>query len=207
MKLNDILNKNMINKDNKTQRSINNLIIPQRSKFSIFKTSSVERSVLNKLLNKTSSTKGNNEIKSENKHSFESEIIPKMNNIELSQNKKSKILEVSSSEELQMKVGKETLIKISTDSLNNNYIIVGELGSGSYGTVKKVKHKKLGEYRAMKIISKKSESSQNEVDILRKISHPNIVNIFEIYEDSKKYYIMMEICEGGELFEGPLKGG
>ena len=207
VKLNDILNKNMINKDNKTQRSINNLIIPQRSKFSIFKTSSVERSVLNKLLNKTSSTKGNNEIKSENKHSFESEIIPKMNNIELSQNKKSKILEVSSSEELQMKVGKETLIKISTDSLNNNYIIVGELGSGSYGTVKKVKHKKLGEYRAMKIISKKSESSQNEVDILRKISHPNIVNIFEIYEDSKKYYIMMEICEGGELFEAISQQG
>ena len=207
VKLNDILNKNMINKDNKTQRSINNLIIPQRSKFSIFKTSSVEHSVLNKLLNKTSSTKGNNEIKSENKHSFESEIIPKMNNIELSQNKKSKILEVSSSEELQMKVGKETLIKISTDSLNNNYIIVGELGSGSYGTVKKVKHKKLGEYRAMKIISKKSESSQNEVDILRKISHPNIVNIFEIYEDSKKYYIMMEICEGGELFEAISQQG
>ena len=207
VKLNDILNKNMINKDNKTQRSINNLIIPQRSKFSIFKTSSVEHSVLNKLLNKTSSTKGNNEIKSENKHSFESEIIPKMNNLELSQNKKSKILEVSSSEELQMKVGKETLIKISTDSLNNNYIIVGELGSGSYGTVKKVKHKKLGEYRAMKIINKKSESSQNEVDILRKISHPNIVNIFEIYEDSKKYYIMMEICEGGELFEAISQQG
>ena len=208
VKLNDILNKNMINKENKTQRSINNNnIIPQRSKFSIFKTSSVEHSVLNKLLNKTSSTKGNNEIKSENKHSFESEIIPKMNNIELSQNKKSKILEVSSSEELQMKVGKETLIKISTDSLNNNYIIVGELGSGSYGTVKKVKHKKLGEYRAMKIINKKSESSQNEVDILRKISHPNIVNIFEIYEDSKKYYIMMEICEGGELFEAISQQG
>ena len=208
VKLNDILNKNMINKENKTQRSINNNnIIPQRSKFSIFKTSSVEHSVLNKLLNKTSSTKGNNEIKSENKHSFESEIIPKMNNLELSQNKKSKILEVSSSEELQMKVGKETLIKISTDSLNNNYIIVGELGSGSYGTVKKVKHKKLGEYRAMKIINKKSESSQNEVDILRKISHPNIVNIFEIYEDSKKYYIMMEICEGGELFEAISQQG
>ena len=105
-----------------------------------------------------------------------------MNNAEISHHRKSKILEISTLQQLQMKVGKETLIKISTDSINKNYVIVGELGSGSYGTVKKVKHKKLGEFRAMKIISKKSESSQNEVEILRKISHPNIVNILEIYK-------------------------
>ena len=42
---------------------------------------------------------------------------------------------------------------------------------------------------------------------MRKISHPNIVNIFDIYEDSKKYYIMMEICEGGELFEAISEQG
>jgi calcium-dependent protein kinase len=42
---------------------------------------------------------------------------------------------------------------------------------------------------------------------MRKISHPNIVNIFDIYEDSKKYYIVMEICEGGELFEAISEQG
>ena len=52
----------------------------------------------------------------------------------------------------------------------------------------------------MKIVKKKSESSQNEIEILRKISHPNIVNIYEIFEDSKKFYIMSELMEGGELF-------
>ncbi len=193
----------------------NNLIpIPQRPRYSVFKTSSVDHNILNKLLNKTPSNKINKQLNNndnnnieQTKHSFEAEIIPKMNNAEISNNRKSKILEVSTLQNLQMKVGKETLIKISTDSINKNYVIVGELGSGSYGTVKKVKHKKLGELRAMKIISKKSESSQNEVEILRKISHPNIVNIFEIYEDSKKYYIMMEICEGGELFEAISEQG
>ncbi len=199
-----------------TQTTSNNKLnpVPQRPRYSVFKTSSVDHNILNKLLNKPPSLKNKTNIPLKvnqgnevSKHSFEAEIIPKMNNAEISHHRKSKILEISTLQQLQMKVGKETLIKISTDSINKNYVIVGELGSGSYGTVKKVKHKKLGEFRAMKIISKKSESSQNEVEILRKISHPNIVNIFEIYEDSKKFYIMMEICEGGELFEAISEQG
>ena len=199
-----------------TQTSSNNKLnpIPQRPRYSVFKTSSVDHNILNKLLSKAPSINNKttiplkvNQGNDNGKHSFEAEIIPKMNNAEISNHRRSKILEVSTLQQLQMKVGKETLIKISTDSINKNYVIVGELGSGSYGTVKKVKHKKLGELRAMKIISKKSESSQNEVEILRKISHPNIVNIFEIYEDSKKFYIMMEICEGGELFEAISEQG
>ena len=101
----------------------------------------------------------------------------------------------------KMKVSKENLIKISTDPVANYYSIVKDLGHGSYGQVKKVKHKQLGEIRAMKITNKKSDSSKYEIEILRKISHPNITNIFEIFADSKKYYVIMEFLEGGELFE------
>ena len=107
----------------------------------------------------------------------------------------------------KVKLTRENLIKIQKTSITNDYEIIGELGSGSYGSVKKVRHKKLKEIRAMKIIMKKSENAKNEIDIMRKISHPNIVNIFDIYEDSKKYYIMMEICEGGELFEAISEQG
>ena len=96
---------------------------------------------------------------------------------------------------------KENLIKISTEPVANYYSIVKDLGHGSYGQVKKVKHKQLGEIRAMKITNKKSDSSKYEIEILRKISHPNITNIFEIFADSKKYYVIMEFLEGGELFE------
>ena len=34
----------------------------------------------------------------------------------------------------------------------------------------------------MKVISKKSENAKSEIDIMRKISHPNIVNIFDILD-------------------------
>ena len=107
----------------------------------------------------------------------------------------------------KVKLARENLIKIQKVSVNNHYEIIGELGSGSYGAVKKVRHKELKEIRAMKVILKKTENSKNEIDIMRKISHPNIVNIFDIYEDSKKYYIVMEICEGGELFEAISEQG
>ena len=100
-----------------------------------------------------------------------------------------------------MKVSKEELIKISTEPVANYYTIIKDLGHGSYGQVKKVKHKKLNEIRAMKITNKKSNSSKYEIEILRKISHPNITNIFEIFADSKKYYVIMEYLEGGELFD------
>ena len=101
----------------------------------------------------------------------------------------------------KMKVSKENIIKISTEPVSNYYSIVKDLGHGSYGQVKKVKHKQLNEIRAMKITNKKSDSSKYEIEILRKISHPNITNIFEIFADSKKYYVIMEFLEGGELFE------
>ena len=53
----------------------------------------------------------------------------------------------------------------------------------------------------MKIVSKRSQYNNNEIEILRQISHPNIINIFEIFSDNKKYYIMSEFCEGGELLD------
>ena len=107
----------------------------------------------------------------------------------------------------KVKLARENLIKIQKISVNNHYEIIGELGSGSYGAVKKVRHKELKEIRAMKVMLKKTEGAANEIDIMRKISHPNIVNVFDIYEDSKKFYIVMEICEGGELFEAISEQG
>ena len=107
----------------------------------------------------------------------------------------------------KVKLGRENLTKIKKGLFTKDYEVLGDLGTGSYGSVKKVRHKKLKEIRAMKIILKKNETARNEIEIMRKISHPHIVNIFDIYEDTKKYYIMMELFEGGELFEAISEQG
>jgi len=41
----------------------------------------------------------------------------------------------------------------------------------------------------------------NEINVLRNLDHPNIVKIYEYYEDDKRFYIVTEICSGGELFD------
>ena len=108
---------------------------------------------------------------------------------------------------IQLTLAKENLIRINYEPVSNYYIILDNVGQGSYGKVKKVKHRKLNEIRAMKIVDKKSSSSHHEIEILRKISHPNILNIFEIFEDTRHYYIICEYCEGGELFSIISKKG
>ncbi len=42
---------------------------------------------------------------------------------------------------------------------------------------------------------------KNEIEILRTLDHPNIIRLYEIFEDKSYLYLVMEYCEGGELFE------
>lgn len=80
------------------------------------------------------------------------------------------------------------------------------LGSGSFGTVKKATHRSSFVQRAVKIIHKRKASTslvdriREEIAILMKLDHPNILKIFEYFEDSENLYIIMEYLEGGELF-------
>ncbi len=40
---------------------------------------------------------------------------------------------------------------------------------------------------------------QNEIDILTQVDHPNIVKLYEIFEDEEAYYLVMELMLGGEV--------
>jgi serine/threonine protein kinase len=47
----------------------------------------------------------------------------------------------------------------------------------------------------------------NEINILREIDHPGIVNMYEFFEDSSRFYLVQEICKGGELFDEIIARG
>lgn len=36
---------------------------------------------------------------------------------------------------------------------------------------------------------------------MRNLDHPNIIKLFESFEDEKNVYLILELCEGGELFD------
>ncbi len=87
------------------------------------------------------------------------------------------------------------------------YKITRKIGSGAYGEVRKCYVRETGELRAVKIIKKKAlaederKKLKNEAEILRQMDHPNIIKLYEIFEDKKYYYIITEFLTGGELFE------
>ena len=86
------------------------------------------------------------------------------------------------------------------------YDKIKKLGEGAFGSVFQVKRKNSGReiIRAMKEISKESidneesEEIRNEIEVLRNLDHPNIMKIFEFFEDDKKMYLICEFCGGGE---------
>ena len=40
-----------------------------------------------------------------------------------------------------------------------------------------------------------------EIDILKNLTHPNILRLYEVFEDEKNIYLVTEMCDGGELFD------
>ena len=96
--------------------------------------------------------------------------------------------------------------KGSTDP-NHLYIRKKILGRGSFGIVYLVKQKELSRYFAMKVIKKISkekeeeENLMNEIEILRKLDHPNILKITDFYPLKNEYNIITEYCQEGELFD------
>jgi serine/threonine protein kinase len=69
---------------------------------------------------------------------------------------------------------------------------------GGYGEVRLCKNNDSGDDRAVKIINKARMSAkqmkmfQNEIEALRKLDHPNIIKLFEIFEDETNFYLVQE---------------
>ena len=107
------------------------------------------------------------------------------------------------------------LVSLVKSDPSDDYEIIKELGSGSFATVHLVKHKESGVIRAMKAIKKgpgfeeenNEEEIINEINILMKLDHPNIVKIFEFYNSKTHYYLITEYCEGGCLYDLIIKNG
>ncbi|XP_054800083.1 calcium-dependent protein kinase 32-like [Prosopis cineraria] len=89
------------------------------------------------------------------------------------------------------------------------YELGRELGRGEFGVTYLCTDKETGENFACKSISKKKlrtavdiEDVKREVEIMKHFpQHLNIVNLKDTYEDDNAVHLVMELCEGGELFD------
>nr|XP_033784796.1 serine/threonine-protein kinase 33 isoform X2 [Geotrypetes seraphini] len=87
------------------------------------------------------------------------------------------------------------------------YTFGRKLGQGSFGMVIEVTHKETGQKWAIKKVNKEKAGSiavkllEREVHILKTVNHEHIIHLAEIFETPKRMYLVMELCEGGELKE------
>ena len=95
-----------------------------------------------------------------------------------------------------------------------DYIIKQTIGKGTFSKVKLGINKLTGEKVAIKILDKSKILEKEDLDriiremsILSKMDHENVIKVFQIYEDNYNYLIIMEYCEGGELFNYIVKKG
>ncbi len=77
------------------------------------------------------------------------------------------------------------------------------LGKGTHGEVRRVVEVATSRIFAMKVIPKgdNPEASVNEIEMLKKLDHPNILRLYEVSQDNDNYYLITEYCSGGELFD------
>lgn len=96
------------------------------------------------------------------------------------------------------------------------YDFIKIIGSGSFGVVKLAQDKSNPYIKyAVKSIDKKllSENTEGlcslkrEIQALMSVDHPNIVKLYECFEDADEFHLVMEYLEGGELFQRYLNKG
>ncbi|CAG9322022.1 unnamed protein product [Blepharisma stoltei] len=112
----------------------------------------------------------------------------------------------------EIKVDPGIFVQENTNKFQEIYRVGSNLGSGAFGEVKTCFHRDTGQKRAVKIFRKdlisrggKRQALDQEIEILKQLDHPNIVRVYEFFEDERRLYIVMEYCSGGELYAEIVK--
>lgn len=93
------------------------------------------------------------------------------------------------------------------EKITDYYKFEEELGAGSFAVVKSAVNKKTGELVAVKIINRQEMEEddevalQSEIEILSNCDHPNVVKMYEVFDESDFMYIVLECMTAGELFD------
>ncbi|XP_048878711.1 calcium/calmodulin-dependent protein kinase type 1D-like isoform X2 [Brienomyrus brachyistius] len=98
----------------------------------------------------------------------------------------------------------------STDDIRGVFDFLEVLGSGAFSEVFLVRKRETGNHFALKCVNKQhlqANKLENEISVLRRIKHDNIVGLEDFYESHTHYYLVMQFVSGGELFDRILERG
>ncbi|EGO01285.1 hypothetical protein SERLA73DRAFT_51420, partial [Serpula lacrymans var. lacrymans S7.3] len=95
--------------------------------------------------------------------------------------------------------------RTTEDEETKPYIIVSDIGKGSFATVYKGYHEETHHQVAIKSVrrdiltAKLLDNLQSEIDILKSLSHRHITKLIDIVRAERNIYLIMEYCSGGDL--------
>merc|ERR1719192_967316 len=102
--------------------------------------------------------------------------------------------------------------KSSKSKFEDEYIQGNMVGKGAFASVYRCTWKgDAAKVFAAKVMSKEHLSrkqmreSKDEVDIMKRLDHPNVVRLFAVFETQKKLTLVMEFCSGGQLLKRIVK--
>ncbi|CAI5736552.1 unnamed protein product [Peronospora destructor] len=115
------------------------------------------------------------------------------------------------------------LLLLSKDALEkpsiDEFVQGKPLGEGNFSRIIEVKHKATGEQFALKVIEKRRikrlrlrhQNIYNEInmekDVLNRLRHPNIIRLYQTFQDKTNLYFLLELLNGGELLSHLLHEG
>lgn len=111
-----------------------------------------------------------------------------------------------------MPLGEQHSWKKKTTDVKEKYDFKEVLGTGAFSEVVLAEDKRNQKLVAIKCIPKKAlegkaNSIENEIAVLHKIKHANIVSLEEIFESKTHLYLVMQLVSGGELFDRIIEKG
>ena len=122
----------------------------------------------------------------------------------------------TSSTQSLIDISSKIIISQFTSDYEEDYKILKFLGEGSYAECYAVQNRLTGINRAMKILHRKKslksngipdETIINEIKILCKTDHPNILKLLSVYYNELYINIITELCSEGELYNEIDKNG
>uniref|UniRef100_A0A667XCI7 non-specific serine/threonine protein kinase n=1 Tax=Myripristis murdjan TaxID=586833 RepID=A0A667XCI7_9TELE len=95
---------------------------------------------------------------------------------------------------------------LPASTILDKYKVGKVIGDGNFAVVKECVERFTGKEYALKIIDKakcsgKEHLIENEVAVLRKVKHPNIIMLIEEVDTPSELYLVMELVKGGDLFD------
>lgn len=95
--------------------------------------------------------------------------------------------------------------------ISDHYVLQNLIGEGTYGSVCTARHKRTGQERAVKSVARSKQVAttrvRQEASILKGLTHPNVIRLYETFDDNKYFHLVMPVCQGGELWQRIIEAG